>query len=353
MRRTPYILALALVACSPEVQTTEAPCTVEQTAGGARMTCPNGESFLFRDAPQGQNAQSFAYLVQTAEVEPGQTCPHGGLLVRVGRDDDSDGRLDDDEEVTREAVCRGGEGADGAQVLVERATIARGEVCPDGGSRLRVGTDADRDGALADDEVELTSDLCFPSTNACTPDHIVFDDGECVPLYAMDLEAVVTATTLTGASALPFVAVGDAVQGTLVYPWERDDYFFNVEDSGRRRSLTYDYEPGEIEMTWTLGGASFAGASSGTFFVGQFAGDALGARLSTGAALDPDGAISGVSSIFFNAYTPPSVTNLDSFRPPSPEFLDSVAPFELRLGDAVAGELTIEVRRVTRRADVP
>ena len=349
MRRIPCILALALVACAPEVQTVEEPCTVEQTAGGARMTCPNGESFLFRDAPQGQNAASFAYLVQTADLAPGETCPDGGIIVRVGRDDDNDGRLDDEEEVSREPVCRGGEGADGAQVVVERTTIPRGDGCPDGGSRLRVGTDVDRDGALSEAEVELSEDLCAPSVNACTPDHIVFDDGDCVPLYSMDLEAVVTATTLATNSALPAVAVGDAVDGTIVYPWQRDDFTFSL---GVEQSiLRYQYGASEIVSIWSLGGASFSGASGGEVQIGDLDAATTVARISAGALLDENGATDGVASFSFEATKP--TLPLDSYRPPTPEVLDQLTPFELRLRDAVNGEVVIEVRSVTRRSDVP
>lgn len=99
-------------------------------------------------------------LVVTSTEAPGARCAEGGVRIDVGIDDDRDGALDA-EEIDRTAyVCDGVAGAPGLAALVATATVGPGADCAAGGLRVDVGVDDDRDGRLSAAEVDGTRFVC-------------------------------------------------------------------------------------------------------------------------------------------------------------------------------------------------
>ena len=89
----------------------------------------------------------------------GANCIDGGLLIRVGIDDDGDGNLSEDEVTAEEYLCNGrsGEdGSDGQTLETLMSSDSRATVCPDG-LRTRFGVDDGMGTAKAGDQI-LQSD---------------------------------------------------------------------------------------------------------------------------------------------------------------------------------------------------
>lgn len=99
-------------------------------------------------------------LVDITPVEAGDDCPQGGVRVRVGTDVNRDGALDDEEVRSSTLLCAGADGEDGAALLLRIAPIEPGAECPHGGQELRRGRDTNGDGTLSETEVEATERFC-------------------------------------------------------------------------------------------------------------------------------------------------------------------------------------------------
>ncbi len=111
-------------------------------------------------------------------LEPGDAdCPHGGILVESGIDENGNGMLDDDEVDRAEKVCHGAPGADGLSALVKTGNEPPGTNCPAGGVRIDSGLDADGDGILSSGEIEATHFLCNGSDGVAGPPGIDGSDG--------------------------------------------------------------------------------------------------------------------------------------------------------------------------------
>ena len=93
-------------------------------------------------------------------------CTHGGQKVEVGADDDGSGTLDASEVDSMQFICNGADGADGTNgtdglsVIASVTTEPAGTNCANGGQKVQVGQDADRDGQLDASEVQGTSWVC-------------------------------------------------------------------------------------------------------------------------------------------------------------------------------------------------
>jgi hypothetical protein len=101
-----------------------------------------------------------APILTRRDAEPaGAHCASGGTAVRVGRDLDGDGVLADAEVEHTDYVCAGA--PDGPPpTLVREDPIAPGAACADGGTAINVGLDDNRDGVLADTEIDQTTTVC-------------------------------------------------------------------------------------------------------------------------------------------------------------------------------------------------
>jgi hypothetical protein len=100
-----------------------------------------------------------AVLVRSDAEPAGDHCAHGGTAVSSGSDDDGDGVLDGEEVDGTAYVCQPAP----PSVVVRQDALPAGEHCPHGGAAIASGVDDDRDGALADDEVDHTAYLCSPA----------------------------------------------------------------------------------------------------------------------------------------------------------------------------------------------
>ncbi|MEL6183565.1 MAG: hypothetical protein AAFU79_03005, partial [Myxococcota bacterium] len=119
-----------------------------------RLVCNGPEG-----APGEPGSDGLVTLVLRQDEPPGPNCENGGERFDVGLDQDGNGTLESSEIGTTTYVCRGSRGVDAPRLL----TVTDEEVgsdCTNGGTRVRVGLDANRDMVLTDDEVELTRFVC-------------------------------------------------------------------------------------------------------------------------------------------------------------------------------------------------
>ncbi len=116
----------------------------------------NGE-----DGQDGQDG--LTSLISITDEGPGDNCPNGGKKIEVGVDDNANGVLDSDpNEVSDTAyVCNGAGGdADGLTSLISINKEPAGLNCADGGIKIEVGLDDDRDRGLNPEEVDSTNYVC-------------------------------------------------------------------------------------------------------------------------------------------------------------------------------------------------
>lgn len=100
--------------------------------------------------------------VLTADEPAGDNCPNGGTSITTGVDADGDGALTDAEITDVSYVCTGGGAGDATLTTV--SDEAAGDNCEYGGVRLDAGADADGSGTLDEGEITSTSYACYPST---------------------------------------------------------------------------------------------------------------------------------------------------------------------------------------------
>ncbi|MFI3245185.1 MAG: Calx-beta domain-containing protein [Ferrimonas sp.] len=108
-------------------------------------------------------------VVRTSQVESSAQCLNGGIVIETGLDQNDNLILDDDEVSQTQSVCNGVDGAagstgadgtDGFNVLINLTEEPIGAQCSNGGQRLDVGTDNNRNDALDEDEISQTRYLC-------------------------------------------------------------------------------------------------------------------------------------------------------------------------------------------------
>jgi cysteine-rich repeat protein len=129
-------------------------------------------------------------------------CSNGGVLIHVGPDSDGDGTLGAAEIAGTEAVCNGADGEPGPRgepgpkgepgdagpagnpgfnTLIATDREPPGANCENGGIRMRVGLDLDRNGALSDQEVTATQYVCNgapgPGSDAGSEGSVPATDG--------------------------------------------------------------------------------------------------------------------------------------------------------------------------------
>ncbi|MCC6623682.1 MAG: hypothetical protein IT385_20660 [Deltaproteobacteria bacterium] len=96
-------------------------------------------------------------LIEDRPLAAVTACADGGTRLVIGSDLDRDGALDDFEITDEVEVCTR---ADLPLPLVSLATIVAGATCPAGGARLQTGADLDGDGALDANEVVSSATVC-------------------------------------------------------------------------------------------------------------------------------------------------------------------------------------------------
>lgn len=182
---------------------------VDQTS----YVCNGAQGGEGEQGEQGEDGEEGAAAL--VEMEEATGCGDaGGTLVRVGVDINGDGTLQNDEVTSEDEICNAPEIAD-ATILIDEIEIPQGDVCGGGGTQIRVGRDLDEDGELDDDEVESTLTHCGPCPDGYAQDPN--DPDQCVVLTTIYFEGVVD--SIDDPDGLnPSVAVGDNISGTLTYP---------------------------------------------------------------------------------------------------------------------------------------
>ncbi|MBX5480804.1 MAG: hypothetical protein IRZ16_02980, partial [Myxococcaceae bacterium] len=100
-------------------------------------------------------------VLATVTAEPaGANCASGGQKIETGADADADGVLDPAEIQNTAYVCNGTNGTNGLSGLVASTPEPAGANCPNGGTKLDFGLDDDGNGVLDPTEVDSTSYAC-------------------------------------------------------------------------------------------------------------------------------------------------------------------------------------------------
>lgn len=121
-------------------------------------------------------------VVRFDDEPAGATCPAGGLKALSGPDSNGNGVLDDEEVRSARYVCNGRSGETGGiNGLITVSAEPPGDNCPNGGSRIEVGTDSDGDGVLGEGEVTGTRFIC----DSAPPDDVWY--GDFVAMTADDM----------------------------------------------------------------------------------------------------------------------------------------------------------------------
>lgn len=158
-------------------------------------------------------ARAPAYLVETSTVVDGQ-CPNTGTEVRRGLDADGSGELEPGEVADAQVIC---DGADGLLTLISVIPESPGLNCTAGGRRVQTGLDENRNGLLDRDEVGDTDYLCDPAQALTEVSELPIGAAECPETgrridTGLDLngDGVLEASEIVDTSV-----VCDGVDGTL------------------------------------------------------------------------------------------------------------------------------------------
>ncbi|WP_436516188.1 DUF7151 family protein [Ekhidna sp. To15] len=111
------------------------------------------------DGNDGSNgADGSSSITRVSTEDPGDNCTNGGLMIEIGMDDVTpDGILQNDEVDYTYYVCNGADGNDGSDgsdgsdgfnSLIRTTTEAPGANCSNGGIRIDIGLDTNRNGNL-------------------------------------------------------------------------------------------------------------------------------------------------------------------------------------------------------------
>lgn len=129
--------------------------------GGIKVTVSSSSgssSSYVCNGTDGKNA-----LSRTSIEDAGNNCPNGGIKIEVGLDEDKDGLLDDGEVAENQTkyACNGGKGADGHDALTKVSDEPKGSNCKNSnGVKIETGLDSNDNGVLDTDEVTGTQYIC-------------------------------------------------------------------------------------------------------------------------------------------------------------------------------------------------
>lgn len=113
-------------------------------------SCGSG---LVNEESQLPETPKLIYIV--TKIEPGDMCPYGGNLIKVGNDVDGDGLLNSEETNASELLCNDEQG-----VIMTETPIAPGEDCPLGGVMITTGADLNGDGIIDKIDPNKTTYIC-------------------------------------------------------------------------------------------------------------------------------------------------------------------------------------------------
>ena len=121
----------------------------------------------------------YTSLLDLEEVEPGEDCAFGGLLIHSGLDLNEDQSLQEDEISASTFLCKSEDGHDALVELTEVDPDMNGP-CYFGGTQIDSGVDLNRDGVLSEDEITSTQFVCAVhiNENLTLVEHSLENPGE-------------------------------------------------------------------------------------------------------------------------------------------------------------------------------
>ena len=112
-------------------------------------------------------------MISTSTISTGDIdCPDGGTELAIGIDYDDSGTLDSWEISTYEKICNGlsgtdgqhgndgADGIDGHDSLISSSSEPAGSNCANGGHKMEIGTDSNRNGQMETNEISNTLYIC-------------------------------------------------------------------------------------------------------------------------------------------------------------------------------------------------
>jgi len=128
-------IVTAVLACGMVL----AACGSGGAGGGGFVAAPSGAS-----TAKGEKSVAYSVLYSA----PVGSCPNGGITVNAGIDTSGNGTLDPSEVTSTQYVCNGTNGTNGSSAAVSLISLPTGSMsCPNGGTNVCVGPDADGDHA--------------------------------------------------------------------------------------------------------------------------------------------------------------------------------------------------------------
>lgn len=99
-------------------------------------------------------------IVKISSVSPNEACSNGGQKIEVGLDKNRNSLLDSSEVESTNYVCNGTNGVDGLNSLANLTKVDPSSTCETGGFRIDIGFDKNRNNILDDNEIESTRYIC-------------------------------------------------------------------------------------------------------------------------------------------------------------------------------------------------
>ncbi|MDR0965254.1 MAG: hypothetical protein LBM75_01880 [Myxococcales bacterium] len=170
---------------------------------------------------------------------PGRNCSSGGQRLQFGQDLNHDGQLGWDEVTSTQYLC---DGEAGSTALIVVTELTGGIVCPYGGQRLDLGLDADRDGALASDEIHESHYICKDSRAegwSTITQIAAMEDFTCALLANQDVACWGRSIDLTDQAAAPAIVAGlskasQAAPGCALIPDGTVECWSGIDATPRR-----------------------------------------------------------------------------------------------------------------------
>ncbi len=135
-------------------------------------------AFAFLGCVSGSNGlPGAAAAVDVTVVDPGTDCPSGGERVKIGTDANRDGVLDDKEVSKTYLTCNGAGSTGSGASLVVTEPEPPGKHCKAGGVAIESGADSDGDGQLSAQEVQNTEYVCTAENGSDGSDGAVGERG--------------------------------------------------------------------------------------------------------------------------------------------------------------------------------
>jgi hypothetical protein len=165
------------------------------------------------NSPDGADGVAGGNAVRVQPEPAGVNCPNGGLAIQTGPDTNDNQALDDAEVTSTTYSCDGL----GTQALVTTSAEPAGMNCPNGGTRIDSGLDANGNGTLDPGELGTPQFICNTVPSTTVPFFIATETLG--PFFNTDpFEADITAVGGGGGGYTWAVVAGALPQGVTIEP---------------------------------------------------------------------------------------------------------------------------------------